>query len=1001
MENNSGGTMEKTRAEEKIQRDKRKSAVLIAAQSLDQEVQNVKNLKRLSIGSMDLLIDPELEYTVNNPSSPPSSVNSQKSYSSNETTYETAETSLDKKEGSYLEDSVVDASNSSIADASDSFDTTGVEYLHDGNEPVSSNEQLDSIKTVKENELSQPQSKRNLSGIGGLRRSSRNVTSKPENETQVLPKRKLENKKAFTNNLLWVPANQHPSVKPQNFVELVHDTLQNMSLDDVQTNESESKNEVSKDLLNTFSRDMNMRNKSLVRRPSRLRKSYTEFEEETEEEVKPTTSSNNINESNKKNVQGKRAVSLKDIADELTVISNNVGLSNSDAISLARSLSIAGSIGSTSEEEEEDKVLNTSSIGQSEEVFASNILAKNGISIPARSSLRRSKFNTYKIRTSGSSQKDELSTAPIILNSDGGNIGSLRRTSSSSYIETKNRQEGIFDHTQRKLSSGSIGSSDNSTGALPVPHDSDKDFDLSHSSFSNDSSNISSDLSLESVLIHPSNSQSMLQENLHISSSDGYSPNKELVSASSSIQSDHDSPNDPPTNSVDPDDHVVSNKYEINSDFLNTAFAERTKSQKVLANRSNHTKNRHSPIITKIENKKGKKNTSTSNLDDKERLPDSNSKSSVSSNGNVSDSSDNHKIENSNSSSNDNEPSIQEHKKERFEKKLVNLFRRKGNSKSPAKDKLTRKSQNHVIKKKSSLTNIRLRIGSYKQEELSNSKSTKPSEEAQEKPEGNQDYEQAEEEIKDVGIINSTTEDVCQEEPIDDPADDTEEEDYDANESATQLQPALNVVRTANDNCIVESVNELDDDEDSQDFSNGSIYTESIALQKNTYATKDVTIQNNDLANQAPPTILPPRKLTFEDVERLDRPNGSMVFTDSAFGFPLPLLTVSTVIMFDHRLPVNVERAIYRLSHLKLSDSRRSLREQVLLSNFMYAYLHLVNHSLYMEQVEEESMDASYSDMDNSEIETAIADNDPNKWNSNSYRTNQNDAHGAISIPDL
>ncbi|CAI5028214.1 CGH_1_HP_G0099510.mRNA.1.CDS.1 [Saccharomyces cerevisiae] len=55
--------------------------------------------------------------------------------------------------------------------------------------------------------------------------------------------------------------------------------------------------------------------------------------------------------------------------------------------------------------------------------------------------------------------------------------------------------------------------------------------------------------------------------------------------------------------------------------------------------------------------------------------------------------------------------------------------------------------------------------------------------------------------------------------------------------------------------------------------------------------------------------------------------------------------------MFDHRLPINVERAIYRLSHLKLSNSKRGLREQVLLSNFMYAYLNLVNHTLYMEQV--------------------------------------------------
>lgn len=45
-------------------KEKRKSDVMIAAQSLDNEVQSVKNLKRISIGSMDMLMDPELEYRV-------------------------------------------------------------------------------------------------------------------------------------------------------------------------------------------------------------------------------------------------------------------------------------------------------------------------------------------------------------------------------------------------------------------------------------------------------------------------------------------------------------------------------------------------------------------------------------------------------------------------------------------------------------------------------------------------------------------------------------------------------------------------------------------------------------------------------------------------------------------------------------------------------------------------------------------------------------------------
>jgi hypothetical protein len=57
--------------------------------------------------------------------------------------------------------------------------------------------------------------------------------------------------------------------------------------------------------------------------------------------------------------------------------------------------------------------------------------------------------------------------------------------------------------------------------------------------------------------------------------------------------------------------------------------------------------------------------------------------------------------------------------------------------------------------------------------------------------------------------------------------------------------------------------------------------------------------------------------------------------------------------MLDYRFPIHVERAIYRLSHLKLGNTKRPLRQQVLLSNFMYAYLNLVNHTLYLQQLEE------------------------------------------------
>lgn len=45
------------------------------------------------------------------------------------------------------------------------------------------------------------------------------------------------------------------------------------------------------------------------------------------------------------------------------------------------------------------------------------------------------------------------------------------------------------------------------------------------------------------------------------------------------------------------------------------------------------------------------------------------------------------------------------------------------------------------------------------------------------------------------------------------------------------------------------------------------------------------------------------------------------------------------------RYPIHVERAIYRLSHIKLANPRRPLYEQVLISNLMFWYLGVINKS--------------------------------------------------------
>jgi len=61
-------------------------------------------------------------------------------------------------------------------------------------------------------------------------------------------------------------------------------------------------------------------------------------------------------------------------------------------------------------------------------------------------------------------------------------------------------------------------------------------------------------------------------------------------------------------------------------------------------------------------------------------------------------------------------------------------------------------------------------------------------------------------------------------------------------------------------------------------------------------------------------------------------------------GSPAPLNYYYT------RFPIHIERAIYRLSHIKLANPRRPLLQQVLLSNFMYGYLNLINKTTQPQQ---------------------------------------------------
>lgn len=77
------------------------------------------------------------------------------------------------------------------------------------------------------------------------------------------------------------------------------------------------------------------------------------------------------------------------------------------------------------------------------------------------------------------------------------------------------------------------------------------------------------------------------------------------------------------------------------------------------------------------------------------------------------------------------------------------------------------------------------------------------------------------------------------------------------------------------------------------------------------------------------------------------------------YAIPAHQISDRSYVMMYHRFPLHIERAIYRLSHIKLANPRRPLREQVLLSNFMYAYLNLINQG-YQQQMEQQMMQQEY-----------------------------------------
>lgn len=879
--------MRKTQLSKRELLDKRKSDVLIAAKSLDTEIQNVKNLKRLSIGSMDLVIDPELEFKVN-------SRNSYSSDSSKESLQESLHEEdvvpLEQEEKQGVEDNdayeEADATN-----ADDSIDITQTEYLHDEEtlekEKISRNASSSTSSSARVTSRN-----RRLSGVKALAHDI--VLDVADNHSPKMVD--------LTQNLLWVPANQHPNVKPENYLELIQDTLQN-----IQISTDQDSDENKSELGNNHVIPNKKRSGSVVRRPSRLKTSYTKFDDELTSVEKPQEGEEKVDKrippSETKTV---RSISLKEINEELTKISNNAGLTDSDAVTLARSLSMSGSFTN------ESLHLNSNN-AENDNEFASNMFSETGRTIPERSSLRRSKFNTYKIRleSNGLPQAAKLNNLMNIQASDD------RRSASSPASCMKLPQEQaslndfheIFDHYRRASTDWST---ENEKYVDSTNYYSDEE-DLTHASISQDSSLLSTDSSNNSVLIKPHNAGSMISEKLdqHVSSNEKENINSsELNHGWSWLNSSNENlnGNDQTYEQLIDDKNDQEDVENEKADFVNLSVSRRTKSTKRASERINHSKNRHSPIF-QIHSDESKPVVLTPSVVSSSPLPEPKVPAVAEKN-----------IE----SPTDTQPST--HKKNSLEKRLARLFKRKQHSGTCKSDvKVTKKSVKKELKKKashSSLSKFRKSPKKKPQEATVNHKyASSPTKTT------------FTEDIDTASVIESTVQ----------------------SSHASSILPESNVSRSSE--FVVETISELDGD-DSFDISGGDINYDvevhsDVGIETTANPEGSVGEEGKNKTSSPAPQIstLPPKKLTFEDVVKPEYPNAPIKFTDSAFGFPLPMITNSTVVMFDHRLGINVERAIYRLSHLKLSDPGRELRQQVLLSNFMYSYLNLVNHTLYMEQM--------------------------------------------------
>lgn len=922
-------------------RNKRKSQVFIAAQSLNDELKTLKSLKRMSIGSIDDLDTRDMfqgQYTGMYTSSKHGNTRSIDEETENELLKEHLDEELRQSKRLTMD-------SSQYLDIYDDYDCESSEeeiqntYANDSGMNQTTTSMDTSYNTTSAEYLGEEEQ-----GTAILEAESKQDSTTSDDD------------KEFTSSLLWVPANKHPSITPERYLKYVQNKLENLSADGsgapvqnthevkVARSRSSTVEDASVRRRKSFQENdmagmrFAAKSKSLTRRPSRLRKSFISDDDNETNGVALSSNDSKDHVSKKQNMKSR--FSLKEITEELTKMSNNAGFSGNDAVSLARSLSM--SIKGQKIHYEDDLEFENDNIfygdpgshdthGECEEDETSPTSPKDYIVkstsldlfLQESENLRRKKKAghyqpSYELELSVDSDDSEDSCDSFksfgsdddyVIGGTEGDTGISKNVSRTKTIKQvlKQQQREIERNVSKDKQMSVAGEKEEYASSF----NKDEMKMAKGSKIQRSKFNTYRERSYQNTLgksaLKTANSVDNLRVSTQVGKGNSYKPMVQYEHQPENRKTSHDTLSSgssqsmhtaeegdierPTTPEATKPGHEVGSAVKLERSSLESAV-----SQDSVSPRGEDGKRGKSKLYSIL-------------------------------------------------------------KKSKFK------FNRGGTKKGDERDSKTISVDTSVARgaglKSSPSSPVKLPSFSSKRT-LSGTGGSRPvlceAEHVDEQPTTPGGYS-----------LKTIDDDVMS--PLSPSDMNMFMEDFDMSDNDVDDAPVIlesdheEMDEQANEQ-VYEQANEHSHKKRPTTVSNVKVrlFDEDVSEQGQLFKYGHVTRQASPVSGPVEieqedeyEDTLPPRKLTFKDVHRPKIPNSPMKYRDSSFGFPLPPLTLSTVIMFDYRLVVSMERAIYRLSHMKLSESKRELRQQVLLSNFMYSYLNLVNHSLYLQNLEEDA----------------------------------------------